>query len=90
MKIGKMEHYYLSFFILRGTEKQHVAYDYAKRLSEGAAECSALIADVLAAHLVTKEGTEKRTDSVPAIETCSLLNVSICPATETNNVSPQS
>ena len=75
--------------MLRGTEKQHVAYDYAKRLSEGAAECSALIADVLAAHLVTKKGAEKRKESIPAIETCSLLNVSICPATETNNVSVQ-
>lgn len=67
-----------------------MTYDYAKRLSEGAAECSSLIADVMAAHLVTKERAEKKkapSISIPAIETCSLLNVSICPATETNNVS---
>ena len=67
-----------------------MAYDYAKRLAKGATECNALIADVLGAHLATKKDGEGKMSSsldAPMIETCSLLNVSVCPATETNNVS---
>ena len=78
----------------RGTEKQHVAYDYAERLSRGAAECNALIADVFMASLVSgkgkreeMKGKEGNFSSSPKLETCPYLNVSICPATETNNVS---
>ena len=32
---------------LTGTEKQHVAYDYARHLSEGNAECKTVIDDSL-------------------------------------------
>ena len=64
-----------------------MAYDYAQRLARGEAECNALIADVLGAHLMSKGRVGGRGSAPPKIETCSLLNVSVCPATETNNVS---
>lgn len=72
----------------RGTEKQHVANDYAKRLSRGADECYALIADVMAAQLPkSKFRTGPSLGASPMFETCPYLNVSLCSATETNNVS---
>ena len=44
-----------------------------------------LIADVLGAHLASKRRVGGRGSAPPMIETCLLLNVSVCPATETNN-----
>ena len=65
-----------------GTEKQHVADDYAKRLSIGQVECAALVADVAGAYM-----SEKSSSSPPSFQTCEYLNVSICPATVPGNVS---
>ena len=68
-------------FHCRGTEKQHVAYDYAKRLHIGQAECETLVQDVAGAFIVGKSGS-----SPPGFQSCEYLNVSICPATEQGNV----
>ncbi|XP_028398027.1 lysosomal alpha-mannosidase-like [Dendronephthya gigantea] len=59
-----------------GTEKQHVAYDYAKRLAMGAQQCkmainSALNQVIQPAHLTDVQYTF-----------CDYLNISVCPATE--------
>ena len=66
-----------------------MANDYAKRLSRGADECNALIADVLAARLPKSVRARPGPSSSvsPVFETCPYLNISLCPATETNNVS---
>ena len=45
-------------------------------------ECEALIADVAGAYVSENSGSPP-----PKFQTCELLNVSICPATEQNNVS---
>ena len=65
-----------------GTEKQHVADDYAKRLSIGQVECAALVADVAGAYI-----SEKTASTPPSFQTCEYLNISICPATVPGNVS---
>ena len=57
-----------------GTEKQHVAYDYAQRLSKGAAECDAVVGAGLARLLGD-------TQALP-LARCPLLNESICPQTQ--------
>ena len=56
-----------------GTSKQHVAYDYAKHLAEGAAVCEAVLT----------EGLNKAMGSTTPLNftSCLLLNESICPAT---------
>jgi len=59
-----------------------VANDYAKHLHIGAVDCHGVIADSLGHFLVSKS-----TADLPEIERCEYLNISICPATETNNVS---
>lgn len=66
----------------RGTEKQHVADDYAKRLSIGQMECETLVADVAGAYVSGKSGSPP-----PNFQTCGLLNVSVCSLTEDGNVS---
>ena len=68
-------------FHCSGTEKQHVAYDYAKRLHIGQVECEVLVQDVAGAFIVGKSGS-----SPPDFQSCEYLNVSICPATEQGNV----
>ena len=68
-------------WIFRGTERQHVAYDYAKRLHIGQVECEKLIADVAGAYISGKSGS-----SPPEFQTCEYLNISICPATQQGNV----
>ena len=73
------------YFSLSGTEKQHVANDYAKRLHIGQVECDSLIADVAGAYTSGKTGS-----SPPKFQTCELLNVSICAATAQGNVSSDS
>ena len=59
-----------------GTEQQHVAYDYAKRLSIAHAECASLTEDAVArlteAPYVGRDWSE-----------CPRANVSLCPATQT-------
>ena len=60
-----------------GTEKQHVAYDYARNLSEGAATCK----DVIDEGLNKLLGGELLTFS-----TCLYLNQSVCPATTSGEI----
>ncbi|KAK4846372.1 hypothetical protein QYF36_016462 [Acer negundo] len=58
-----------------GTSKQHVAYDYAKRLSIGYVEAEEVVATSLAclAESTSKTGCGNQ---------CPLLNISYCPASE--------
>ncbi|KAL1005722.1 hypothetical protein UPYG_G00063150 [Umbra pygmaea] len=58
-----------------GTEKQHVANDYAKGLAKGWAHCQVLVSNALAA----LSGS-----SSPRVY-CENLNISVCPLTETSN-----
>ncbi|WCJ40236.1 Alpha-mannosidase [Euphorbia peplus] len=66
-----------------GTEKQHVANDYAKRLSIGYTEAEKVVASSLAC---LTESTLQNGCQNPAIkfQQCPLLNISYCPATEIN------
>lgn len=70
------------FITCSGTEKQHVADDYAKRLSIGQMECAALVADIAGAYI-----SEKSSSAPPNFQSCEYLNISICPATAQGNVS---
>ncbi|KAK7316862.1 hypothetical protein RJT34_00622 [Clitoria ternatea] len=64
-----------------GTEKQHVANDYAKRLSIGYVEAEKVVAASLAC---LTEGATKTGCRSPQIkfQQCPLLNISYCPASE--------
>ncbi|XP_047167548.1 probable alpha-mannosidase At5g13980 isoform X2 [Vigna umbellata] len=64
-----------------GTEKQHVANDYAKRLSIGYTEAEKVVAESLAC---LTEGATKTGCKNPQIkfQQCPLLNISYCPASE--------
>ncbi|XAR50386.1 Alpha-mannosidase [Bertholletia excelsa] len=64
-----------------GTEKQHVANDYAKRLSIGYNEAEELVAASLAcmAESASKSGCS---NTVTKFQQCPLLNISYCPASE--------
>lgn len=61
-----------------GTEKQHVADDYAKRLSIGYKEAEDLVAESLAC-LASKTGCQ---NAVTKFQQCPLLNISYCPPSE--------
>ncbi|XP_036385660.1 lysosomal alpha-mannosidase [Megalops cyprinoides] len=58
-----------------GTEKQHVANDYAKRLSIGSAHCQVLVSNALS----------KLSGSDAPRVYCENLNISVCPLTESNS-----
>ncbi|EDO37584.1 predicted protein [Nematostella vectensis] len=60
-----------------GTSKQHVADDYAKRLAIGAADCQALMSNVIG-----KKSIKSKGNAPPVFSSCNLLNVSSCPSTE--------
>ncbi|KAL5795367.1 hypothetical protein ACOSQ2_000187 [Xanthoceras sorbifolium] len=64
-----------------GTEKQHVAYDYAKRLSIGYVETEEVVATSLAclAETTSKSGCG---NPVTKFQQCPLLNISYCPSSE--------
>ncbi|XP_014501898.1 probable alpha-mannosidase At5g13980 isoform X1 [Vigna radiata var. radiata] len=64
-----------------GTEKQHVANDYAKRLSIGYTEAEKVVAESLGC---LTEGATKTGCKNPQIkfQQCPLLNISYCPASE--------
>ncbi|XP_022084551.1 lysosomal alpha-mannosidase-like [Acanthaster planci] len=62
-----------------GTEKQHVADDYAERLYKGRAQCQELVGDVLG-NLMQKNATVKPPQAV----FCDYLNISVCPVTVDN------
>uniref|UniRef100_A0AAY4EZV2 Lysosomal alpha-mannosidase n=1 Tax=Denticeps clupeoides TaxID=299321 RepID=A0AAY4EZV2_9TELE len=57
-----------------GTEKQHVAFDYAKRLAAGWGPCQVLVSNSLAA----LSGSD-----APRVY-CENLNISVCPLTESS------
>ncbi len=58
-----------------GTEKQHVANDYAKRLHRGQAECTSLLNEVIGGHMKSKSG-----GAAPDLQYCEYLNISVCSA----------
>ncbi|XP_065912002.1 lysosomal alpha-mannosidase-like isoform X1 [Dysidea avara] len=59
-----------------GTEKQHVADDYAKRLHIGQVECEQLVQQSIG------EMSRKSSSVAPLkLETCEYLNISVCPPT---------
>ncbi|XP_078660424.1 lysosomal alpha-mannosidase-like isoform X1 [Branchiostoma floridae x Branchiostoma belcheri] len=62
-----------------GTEKQHVANDYAMRLHAGAVECQAVVGRALTSKM------KKGSVDPPAAQFCTYLNISICPTTENND-----
>ncbi|XVE67610.1 hypothetical protein DITRI_Ditri09bG0001700 [Diplodiscus trichospermus] len=64
-----------------GTEKQHVANDYAKRLSIGYTEAEKVVASSLACLADSKSSTECG-DSTTNFLQCPLLNITYCPASE--------
>ncbi|XP_023550350.1 probable alpha-mannosidase At5g13980 isoform X1 [Cucurbita pepo subsp. pepo] len=64
-----------------GTEKQHVANDYAKRLWIGYKEAEKLVASALAC-LVESTPYSECGNPTTKFQQCPLLNVSYCPASE--------
>ncbi|XP_072039300.1 lysosomal alpha-mannosidase-like [Amphiura filiformis] len=59
-----------------GTEKQHVANDYAKRIGMGISSCESVVNSVL--NNMMTNGTSRP----PQGSFCGYLNISICPSTE--------
>ncbi|KAL9458064.1 hypothetical protein AB3S75_007006 [Citrus x aurantiifolia] len=64
-----------------GTEKQHVANDYAKRLAIGYTEAEEVVATALAC-LVDSPSDNGCGGSTTRFQQCPLLNISYCPASE--------
>ncbi|XP_044502287.1 alpha-mannosidase At3g26720-like isoform X3 [Mangifera indica] len=64
-----------------GTERQHVAADYALRLSIGYIEAEQLVASSLA-FLAESRSSTGHGDPVTNFQQCPLLNISYCPPTE--------
>ncbi|XP_057437603.1 probable alpha-mannosidase At5g13980 [Lotus japonicus] len=64
-----------------GTEKQHVANDYSKRLSIGYKEAEELVSSSLAS-LVESTLLTRSQNPVTKFQQCPLLNISYCPASE--------
>lgn len=64
-----------------GTEKQHVANDYAKRLAIGYTEAEEVVATALAC-LVDSPSDNGCGRSTTRFQQCPLLNISYCPASE--------
>ncbi|KAM1788524.1 hypothetical protein ACFX11_038807 [Malus domestica] len=64
-----------------GTEKQHVAYDYAKRLSIGYKEAEQVVAESLACLTESKSEAGCKSSSTK-FQQCPLLNISYCPPSE--------
>ena len=63
-----------------GTERQHVADDYAKRLHIGEVECRQVISTSLNTQL--NNGNGEKMD----LKFCEYLNISACPSSESGNV----
>ncbi|XP_057543590.1 probable alpha-mannosidase At5g13980 isoform X1 [Amaranthus tricolor] len=66
-----------------GTEKQHVANDYAKRLSIGYQEAEALVALSIGCLTESSPSTSCQKPTTK-FQQCPLLNISYCPASETD------
>ncbi|XP_045793095.1 LOW QUALITY PROTEIN: alpha-mannosidase At3g26720-like [Trifolium pratense] len=64
-----------------GTERQHVAADYAKRISIGYAEAEGLVSSALAL-LVNQRSSSHVINSATGFQQCPLLNISYCPPSE--------
>ncbi|XP_047310058.1 alpha-mannosidase At3g26720-like [Impatiens glandulifera] len=62
-----------------GTQRQHVASDYAKRLSMGYFEAEKVVASSLA---LLAESNSSLEDSSTKFQQCPLLNISYCPPSE--------
>ncbi|KAI3727103.1 hypothetical protein L1987_66912 [Smallanthus sonchifolius] len=62
-----------------GTSQQHVANDYAKRLSIGHKEAEVVVAESIACMVSPKPGCSS---SAAKFHECPLLNISYCPSTE--------
>ena len=62
-----------------GTSKQHVAFDYAQRIAHGINIAEAALYPAFAASLTTGSG------ATPALVSCPLANVSVCPASQTSS-----
>lgn len=63
-----------------GTEKQHVANDYAKRLHMGQAECTDLMGQAISK-------LAARDSATLDFQYCEYLNISVCAATQNGSVS---
>ncbi|KAJ1407827.1 Glycosyl hydrolase family 38, C-terminal [Sesbania bispinosa] len=72
-----------------GTEKQHVANDYSKRLSIGYNEAEELVSSSLAC-LVESTLLTRCQNPVTKFKQCPLLNISYCPASEVDLVQGKS
>ncbi|WVZ05249.1 hypothetical protein V8G54_018595 [Vigna mungo] len=68
-----------------GTEKQHVANDYSKRLAIGYKEAEELVSSSLAC-LVESPLRSRCQNPVTKFQQCPLLNISYCPASEVDLV----
>ncbi|KAE9604237.1 putative alpha-mannosidase [Lupinus albus] len=68
---------------LSGTSKQHVANDYAKRLSIGYTEAEKVVAESLACLTDAATKTDCSSSQVK-FQQCPLLNITHCPASEAN------
>lgn len=73
---------------ITGTEKQHVAFDYARQLSEGIAECDIIVNAALKKLTGTQpyeqnEINSRRSDKI-SFDSCLLLNISQCEVAEQN------
>ncbi|XVF57695.1 hypothetical protein PTKIN_Ptkin07bG0002600 [Pterospermum kingtungense] len=64
-----------------GTQRQHVAADYALRLSIGYMEAEKLVSSALASLTKSRSSTEQE-NSVTSFLQCPLLNISFCPPSE--------
>ncbi|XP_071052267.1 lysosomal alpha-mannosidase [Onthophagus taurus] len=81
--MGVMQHH----DAITGTEKQHVAFDYARMLSKGFDECQFITATALSQLVTGHDPNKPRYDPLPEIqfESCLLANVSQCAFTEKEN-----
>ncbi|KAI9121310.1 hypothetical protein K1719_008343 [Acacia pycnantha] len=66
-----------------GTERQHVAADYAKRISIGYLEAEKLVSSALS-FLVNQRLSLHGGNQVADFQQCPLLNISYCPPSEVN------
>ncbi|XP_070572085.1 lysosomal alpha-mannosidase-like isoform X2 [Ptychodera flava] len=65
---------------ITGTEKQHVADDYAKRLAMGIQQCQISLSDV-----ISKLMLKTKTAPAPKLEFCNYLNISVCATTQSTD-----
>lgn len=64
-----------------GTQRQHVAADYALRISKGYTEAEEVVASSLA-YLTASKSSGNYEKSVGTFQQCPLLNISYCPPSE--------